>query len=265
VCFYVFELYSAKEMRRVSDVVARLLMALIVSLALMSGLSFWFFPWRLLRGFQLYFAVIAFGSLVVWRWLAMHVVEHWLPPTRIVMVGDATQLDLLEQAFGRQPWSKLEVAARLPVRVDFGEETPELELHGLLELAVSHRAMTIVASLSGPPRDDVLQELLRCKGSGLQVTDGATMYKAVTGRVPIFLADKTWMAFGPDWFGNCRTAAGGAVDAGQRAHDLCGGWRACAVSSGARGGKWPALPARQISNDAARRGEGRSAVVDEGG
>jgi exopolysaccharide biosynthesis polyprenyl glycosylphosphotransferase len=139
----------------------------------------------------------------------MHVIEHWLPPTRIVMVGEAAQLDLLERAFGKQPWSKLEVVARLPVHTDFGVESAEPALSGLLEQAVASRAVTIVASLSGPPRDDLLLELLRCKGAGLQVTDGATMYKSVTGRVPIFLADKTWMAFGPDFnlSGNVTTRA----------------------------------------------------------
>jgi exopolysaccharide biosynthesis polyprenyl glycosylphosphotransferase len=201
LCFSIFELYSPKEIRRVSDVAARLLMALAVSLAVMSALSFWLPSWRLLRGIQVYFAVIAFVAMLVWRWVALHAIEHWLPPTRVVMVGVVSQLEMLEQVFNKYPWAKLEIVARLPVHGEFGLENsePGIPFGGLLELAAASQAKVIVASLSGPPRDDVLQELLRCKGAGLQVTDGASMYKAVTGRVPILLADKMWMAFGPDF------------------------------------------------------------------
>lgn len=216
VCLYIFELYSPKDMRRISNVVARLCLAFATTLVAISLLSFWLPSWLLFRSIQLYFAAIAFPVLCFWRLIAIHAAENWVAPTRVVLLGADRQLRVLEEAFAQHPWSKLDVVARIveggtsmpsPAEGRAAAEPSATATAELLDIAVANRASAVVAAFSGTAREETLLQLLRCKGIGLQVIDGATLYKAITGRVPIRLADMNWMAFGPnfDLSGHTRT------------------------------------------------------------
>lgn len=200
---FIFELYTPSRVLRISNVLARLGMAVACTALIMSVVSYWFPPWRLFRGMQLYVSASAFLTLALWRIVSIRLMTNWLPPSRVVLIGCTEHLDLIKRTIQQHPLAKLEVAAAISVAKvaeSAGSPQPDpFELPNLLQVAQGNDATTIIASFDGTPREELLQEVLRCKSAGLRVIDGATVYKRLTGRIPVRLVDTGWLAFGPDF------------------------------------------------------------------
>lgn len=84
-----------------------------------------------------------------------------------------------------------------PVLGGVGDLVRLVEQHGIQRIIVAGRG-----SVSG----DVAKQLLRCKTLGVQIEDMPTIYKRLTGKVPILHLTDSWLIFGPVFSGTSRLA-----------------------------------------------------------
>ncbi len=67
----------------------------------------------------------------------------------------------------------------------------------LRELVGKHQIELIIVAVRGTLSSDLARVLLECKAQGVRVEEMPTIYKRLTGKVPIFHTSDNWLIFGP--------------------------------------------------------------------
>lgn len=86
----------------------------------------------------------------------------------------------------------------------------------LVNVVEKHGIHQVIVALRSNMTAELTQELLRCKAKGVRVEEMATIYKRLTGKVPILHLSQSWLIYGPVFAGSGRFAA-----ALQRVADVC--------------------------------------------
>ncbi len=77
----------------------------------------------------------------------------------------------------------------------------------LVKLARKHRADLLVVAIRGGMSRDLTRQLLECKAMGLLIEDMPSLYKNLTGKVPIQHLADSWLIFGPGFSSQRRLPA----------------------------------------------------------
>lgn len=77
----------------------------------------------------------------------------------------------------------------------------------LLPLVDKHGIELIIVAIRGGLSSELTQRLLECKARGVQIEDMPTIYKRLTGKVPILHLSGDWLIFGPVFAGTSRRAS----------------------------------------------------------
>lgn len=75
-------------------------------------------------------------------------------------------------------------------------------------LVKQHNVQLVIVALRGSMSSELARQLLECKANGVQIEDMPTIYKRLTGKVPILNLPDTWLIFGPVFAGTSAFAAG---------------------------------------------------------
>lgn len=67
----------------------------------------------------------------------------------------------------------------------------------LVKLTRKHRIDLVIVAIRGGMHERLTQQLLECKSRGLTIVDMPSLYKRLTGKVPIDHVADTWLIFGP--------------------------------------------------------------------
>lgn len=67
----------------------------------------------------------------------------------------------------------------------------------LVKLTRKHRIDLVIVAIRGGMAERLTQQLLECKSRGLRIVDMPTLFKRLTGKVPIDHVADTWLIFGP--------------------------------------------------------------------
>lgn len=78
-----------------------------------------------------------------------------------------------------------------------------------------HRVDLVILAVRGNIGSTLARDLLECKARGVSIEEMPTIYKQLTGKVPILHLSDSWFIFGPVFAGSSRQAA-----AGQRVMDI---------------------------------------------
>ena len=95
---------------------------------------------------------------------------------------------------------------------DDAEAAPEGLEHlgapsGLVDIVAKYRIGCIIVAIPSGMSPVLTRALLDCKGKGLRIEDSRSVYKRVTGKVPVFHISNTSLIFGPDFAGTSRLMA----------------------------------------------------------
>lgn len=74
----------------------------------------------------------------------------------------------------------------------------------LMELVAKYRVGSIIVAIPSGMSPELTRDLLDCKGRGLRIEDSRSVYKRITGKVPVFHISNTALIFGPDFAGSSR-------------------------------------------------------------
>jgi exopolysaccharide biosynthesis polyprenyl glycosylphosphotransferase len=202
--FYVFELYNPVINFLRAAGIARILAAVAVAAALLV-FFFYIVPfWRESRGIMLIHAGFVALTVTAWRMIAT---KWWLRKvgnTPALLVGAGRVGALAMEAIRARPDRGIHVvgvldddeqkrAAGTFEGVSFLGGTEALQ-----QVVRDHHVELLVVAFKQPRDPAFARTLLDLKSHAVRVIHAATLYKYLTGRVPILYVDDFYFLFGPD-------------------------------------------------------------------
>lgn len=176
---------------------------------------------------------LAFGVLLtIWRPLLC-----WLRPgpvfqVRTLIVGDGEASRTMASAILADPehlrryalvgmlryprFGHRRLGDTPPTEPPFVSPIPVLGTVAELGDAVrKHKIELVIVAIRGSMASGLAKQLLDCKAAGIQIEEMPTVYKRLTGKVPIVHLSDAWLIFGPVFAGTSRLEL-----AGQRVFDI---------------------------------------------
>jgi exopolysaccharide biosynthesis polyprenyl glycosylphosphotransferase len=169
-------------------------------------LAFYLLPsWWWGRGITLLSNLLAALLLIGWRLLLAQLRPRLAPRLRTLILGDSAAGQALAAVIREQPGHDVRYEV---LGYTDGDET--LDGH----IASGDIDCVIIAEL-GALEPGVAARLLACKSAGIRVEDMVSVYKRLTGKVPIYHLTDSALIFGPQFAG-----ARGLGGAAQRGADI---------------------------------------------
>jgi sugar transferase (PEP-CTERM system associated) len=200
ICLLAFGMYNSRQRRQLSAMLARLLLALLVSSCGIAVL-FYVFPSRhLFRGVEALTVILAVCGVLTSRLIFARVADEDIFKRRVLVYGAgyaAAAITRLRRSADRHAFALVgfvqppgEERAVPPERVLEGES----DLCALCErLGVTE----VVVAMDDRRRGFPIPELLECRLAGVDVTELLTFLERETGRVHLDVLNPSWMIFGP--------------------------------------------------------------------
>lgn len=195
---WVFDLYKPVFALRISSLVQRYLGVSAVSLLLYLVL-FFFAPRNVLPRLPLlYFLFLAFALGIAWRWTLVCSVAKTAFQQRLLIIGAGVSGKALVQVLREEKAEEFVVVGF--VDDDLAKQRGKVlgipvlgAVRATVEIAKENQVDTVVYSALFHLRAEVFKVLLECQTAGLSVIPMATLYEAVTERVPVQHVAKEWL------------------------------------------------------------------------
>ncbi|RME29107.1 MAG: sugar transferase [Deltaproteobacteria bacterium] len=208
---YVADAYNpGRDYRSLRDVV-RFWSAIAVGLVLQMVFSYAFPQWWWGRGLTL-LAGGAFAVLLpAWRAFVCTVSPATAVRHRTVIVGAGRAGHALAEVLGQG--AELGDSYELLGFIDdhVSSSPTGLPVFGgardLVAVCQAQAVDRLIVAVRGGMSELLTQELLECKALGVGIADMPTVYKQITGKVPINHLADTWLIFGPGFLGESRVGA----------------------------------------------------------
>ena len=200
-CMYYFDLYDNSIISNRREVLARLVQVLGVVCILLACVYYVYPPLELGRGiFAIGLAFVAV-ILLLWRRLFLAINSRPQFAERVVMIGDGPLAESLVTELRARPELGLRVMAQLKshengnksLSLSSGENLDDQ----FLRLVEAYNSKKIVLAMDERRGNLPVQALLQLKSRGVSIQDGAGLYEAATGKVPIESLRLSWLLFSP--------------------------------------------------------------------
>jgi len=198
-CMYYFDLYDTSILSNRREVLTRLVQVLGVGCILLALVYYVYPPLELGRGIFLIGLAFVAVILLLWRRLFLALNSRSQFAERVLIFGDGSLADSLVAELGARPELGIRVVGQLKsqenenLRLSSGEKSGDQ----FLNLIEPYRAERIVVAMNERRGNLPVQDLLQLKSRGVSVQDGAEMYEAVTGKLPIESLRLSWLLFSP--------------------------------------------------------------------
>jgi sugar transferase (PEP-CTERM system associated) len=198
-CLLAFGLYNSRQRVQLSGVLARLLLALLVSACAIAAL-FYAFPSRhLFRGVEALAVILAVCGVLTSRLVFARVVEDEFFKRRVLVYGagySAAAITRLRRSVDRHAFL-LVGFVRPPGEEPTVPSERVLESEGDLCAQCERLGVTeVVVAMDDRRRGFPIPELLECRLAGVDVTELLTFLERETGKVHIDVLNPSWMIFG---------------------------------------------------------------------
>jgi len=208
-CMYYFDLYDSSVLNNRREVLARL-MSVLGTVCVFLALLYYVYPTlELGRGIFLIGFLLVAVALLLWRRLFSTLNSQPQFAERALIFGDGPLAAPLLRELESRPELGLRVVARL---LEAGNGTHAHNSNGsepsggLLDKVAGddlshavkfHRVDRIVVAMGDRRGKLPVELLLSLKSRGVLVQDGADVYEAITGKVPIESLRLGWLLFSP--------------------------------------------------------------------
>lgn len=204
LCMYYFDLYDSLVLSNRREVLTRLVQVLGTVCIMLALLYFAIPKLQLGRGiFLLGFVLVAF-LLFAWRRLFLAVNTMPQFAQRTLILGDGPLAKTLMEEIESRKELGIRVAAHLR-QIENGDKSfaslSEAERFEALSQQVgAYRASRIIVAMGERRGQLPVEALLQLKANGIQVQDGAEVYEAITGKVPLASLRLSWLLFSPSFY-----------------------------------------------------------------
>jgi sugar transferase (PEP-CTERM system associated) len=197
-CMYYFDLYDTSILSNRREIATRLVQVLGVVCILLALIYYAYPPLDLGRGiFAIGLSFVAV-ILLLWRRLFLAVNSRPQFAERVLIFGDGHLAESLVVELGARPELGIRVVGQVKSddkaeSASSGSGSDEQILH----LIETYRAERIVVAMNERRGFLPVHALLQLKSRGVNVQDGAEMYEAVTGKLPVESLRLSWLLFSP--------------------------------------------------------------------
>ena len=200
-CMYYFDLYDTSILSNRREVLTRLVQVLGVGCILLALVYYVYPPLELGRGIFVIGLALVAVILLLWRRLFLALNSRPQFAERVLIFGNGLLADSLMAELGARPELGIRVVGQLKsledgnanLRLSSGEK-PDDQFLNLIE---AYSAKRIVIAMNERRGNLPVQDLLQLKSRGVSVQDGAEMYEAVTGKLPVESLRLNWLLFSP--------------------------------------------------------------------
>lgn len=201
LCMYYFDLYDSFVCSNRREVLTRLVQVFGTVCILLALLYYAFPHLQLGRGiFLIGFVLVAF-VLVAWRQLFLLVNAMPNFAERALILGDGALAESLIKELESRPELGIRVAGQLKSLQNGNgngnllHAASEEQIEKILRSFEPFRPSRIIVALNERRGQMPVDALLRMKSKGVRVHDGAEIYEAVTGKVPVESLRLSWLLF----------------------------------------------------------------------
>ncbi len=200
---YIAEMYRTEVTISRLKQILRLLFALGLSIVLISFISYWIPHYRVWRLTSLYNIALMAVCLPLWRFWFFTLVVPGLPKKKVLILGAGRTGSFLV--------SEIRERHSLYTPVGFIDDDPELQGRKIEEIPVlsdseticdiarENNASTIIVSTRHGLKENALRNLMKCKSKGMIIRDTPSVFKEISGKIPILHVDDSWFVFGPSF------------------------------------------------------------------
>jgi sugar transferase (PEP-CTERM system associated) len=205
-CMYHFDLYDSSILSNRREVLARLIAVLGTVCILLASLYYVYPALELGRGiFLIGFSLVA---VVLLLWRRLFSIVNSLPQfaKQALILGDGPLAELLIAELGSRPELGVRVVGQLKTlgnghgRSDL--ISSEEQLGALLSSVRPYKPDHIIVALGERRGNLPVEALLELKSHGASIQDGAELYEAVTGKVPIEFFRLSGLLYSPGFRGS---------------------------------------------------------------
>jgi sugar transferase (PEP-CTERM system associated) len=198
-CMYYFDLYDTSILSNRREVLTRLVQVLGAGCILLALVYYLYPPLELGRGIFVIGLSLVAVILLLWRRLFLAVNSLPQFAERVLILGDGPLAESLIAELGVRPELGLRVVGQLKSHENENEnpslssgENPDDQF---LNLVDTYNAKRIVVAMNERRGNLPVQALLQLKNRGVAIQDGAELYEAATGKLPIESLRLSWLLF----------------------------------------------------------------------
>ena len=201
VCMYYFDLYDSSILSNRREVLTRLVQVLGTASIVLACLYYVYPPLELGRG--IFLIGLASVAVILMLWRRLFLAINGLPQfsERMLIFGDGPLAESLVAELNARPELGIRVVGRLRGHENgnenLGLRSGEKSGDQFLNLIEPYNAERIVVAMNERRGNLPVQALLQLKSRGVSIQDGAEMYEAVTGKLPIESLRLSWLLFSP--------------------------------------------------------------------
>jgi exopolysaccharide biosynthesis polyprenyl glycosylphosphotransferase len=169
----------------------------------------------------MYSFILSTLFLLFWRLQFFKHIFPMLPRQKMLILGAGATGELVAQTTLKHMDSLMEIVGFLDD--DTTKKTPPegtLKILGssqdALALCEKHQIDLVIVAITSDLRKETIYELMQLKMRGTDILDGVSFLKQMTGKIPIFHINETWLLFGP----NFNLAKPGTLTKFQRQFDI---------------------------------------------
>jgi sugar transferase (PEP-CTERM system associated) len=198
-CLLAFGLYNSRQRTQLSGIVARLLLALMVSSCAIAALFYLIPSMHLFRGVAALAVILAVVAVLASRIVFARVADEDIFKRRVLVYGSgyaAAAITRLRRSADRHAFA-LVGFVRAPGEESVVPNDRVLESDADLCALCERLGVTeVVVAMDDRRRGFPIPELLDCRLAGVDVTELLTFLERETGRVHIDVLNPSWMIFG---------------------------------------------------------------------
>jgi sugar transferase (PEP-CTERM system associated) len=198
-CMYYFDLYQSSILSNRREVYTRLIQVLGAVCILLALLYYVYPSLQLGRGIAV--IGLSFVAIILLLWRRLFLAVNSLPQfaERVLILGDGPLAESLVAELRARPELGLRVVGQVK-SLENATENPNLNSgenpdHQFPDLIEAYNAKRIVVAMNERRGNLPVQALLQLKSRGITIQDGAELYEAATGKLPIESLRLSWLLF----------------------------------------------------------------------
>lgn len=201
VCLYYSDLYDFDIVNTLPEMSVRLIQALGISSLILSFIYI-FFPLTIIDKTAFISSILLLIFFIIsWRFFYLSILDKGFFNQQIIILGSsALSVDIYNKIKGAIDCG-YHVKAIFPDVNDkntkaFGEKVNfYFDIHHLHKTATSGKIKKIVVSLKEQRGTFPMDQLLKCRNSGIEIIEGSTFYEQLTGKVLVEKIKPSWLIF----------------------------------------------------------------------
>ena len=205
ICMYYFDLYDSAVLGNRREVLARLIQVSGSASALLAFIYYVYPPLKLGRGILLIGLLLVGFLLFLWRRLFLAVNAMPQLAERALVLGDGPLAEPLMRELQSRPELGLRILCQytpgdagngFPIKGQTEAPDPP-SIQNLRSMVGQYRINRIIVAMGDRRGKLPVELLLSLKSHGVQIQDGADLYEAVMGKVPLESLRLGWLLFSP--------------------------------------------------------------------